>query len=126
MNHLHIKDLELLKNLLKESLAAEEIYEIRQIRVFLENKKYLINKSPFFLILFSNDWIDFDSFGNRDNSMRFYTITQKNKLRNVIGIQVEEFKNGTRRESLVYYKKINWLLYKLLINKFNAIWISEK
>lgn len=111
-----------IKENINNEFKQEDIKEIRLIRVLSGYKlKYLENKSPFKLLLFSNDDLYFINETTAEDCIMFYTIKIRKKIY-VIGLHTIYYDNGTRKEDVVYNKEISTFLYFLLISKYNIIY----
>lgn len=95
------------------------IKEIRLIRVLSGYKlKYLDNKSPFRLLLFSNDDLYFINDSTPEDRLMFYTIKIHKDIY-IMGLHTIYYDDRTIKEKVVYNKKISPFLYYLLISKYN-------
>jgi len=108
---------------LNNYFLLDDIAEIRYAKVYRECKlKYLINKSPYWFLLFENDLIGFRKKGVIEDYATFYFFKLKNKNIHIIGILHQYSDDNVRSEKFIYNKKISLLLFKLLISKYNKVW----
>ncbi len=111
-----------IKENINSGFKQEDIKEIRLIRVLSGYKlKYLENKSPFKLLLFSNDDLYFINETTPEDRLMFCTIKILKKIY-VIGLHTIYYDNGTRKEDVFYNKEISNFLYFLLISKYNIVY----
>lgn len=110
-----------IKENINKGFKQEDIKEIRLIRVLSGYKlKYLENKSPFRLLLFSNDDLYFINETTAEDCISFYTVKIHKDIY-VMGLHTIYYDNETRKEDVVYNKQIPSFLYHLLISKYNTV-----
>ncbi|SEM42460.1 hypothetical protein SAMN05421856_103150 [Chryseobacterium taichungense] len=110
-----------IKENISKVFKQEDIKEIRLIRVLRGYKlKYLENKSPFRLLLFSNDDLYFINETTAEDCISFYTFKIHKDIY-IMGLRTIYYDNGTRKEDVVYNKQIPSFLYHLLISKYNTV-----
>lgn len=123
MNDQFVENFNQLNLALKNLFLLNDINEIRYAKVYREYKlKYIINKSPYWFLLFENDLIGFKKKGVIEDYTTFYFLRLKNKNIHIIGISHQYSDDNVRNEKFIYNKKISLLLYKLLISKYNKVW----
>ena len=119
--HLGTELFDLIKYHCENDFAFDNNIEIRFIKVLKANKiKYLKNCSPWFLILFQNEFINFKENGIKENHICFYSINLKNTNHvYLVGIEFKFYENGTKSETKFYQKLINPILNNLLKTKYD-------
>ena len=124
--HLGFELYDLIKYHCENDFVFDKNIEMRFIKVLKADKiKYLKNSSPWFLVLFQNDFVDFTENGVKKNHICFYSINLKNTKRiYLVGIEFKFYEDGTKSETKFYQRLINPILNKLLKTKYDISYIQ--
>jgi len=122
MKNLFIKELDYLQFHIGKNIDINSIIEIRTLKVLFYSKlDFIKNKLPYILHFVSNDSIGFKN-GIKDDFITFYSLrTSKSKDVFLVGISIEYFKDGTKKEEKIYYDKISKLSYGILKSKHDIV-----
>lgn len=125
MNNKFVEKFNKLNLVLNNHFLLNNSTEIRYSKVYRKSKlKYIVNKSPYWILLFENDLIGFRKKEVIEDYATFYFLKLKDKSIHLIGILHQYSDDNVRSEKLIFNKKISFLLYYLLVSKFNKIWKS--
>ncbi|RTY77719.1 hypothetical protein EKL97_14890 [Flavobacterium sp. LS1P28] len=123
MNNKFVEKFNKLNLVLNNHFLLNNSTEIRYSKVYRKSKlKYIVNKSPYWILLFENDLIGFRKKEVIEDYATFYFLKLKDKSIHIIGILHKYSDDNVRTEKLIFNKKISFLLYYLLISKFNKAW----
>ena len=123
MNNKFVEKFNKLNLVLNNHFLLNNITEIRYSKVYRKSKlKYIVNKSPYWILLFENDLIGFRKKEVIEDYATFYFLKLKDKSIHLIGILHQYSDDNVRSEKLIFNKKISFLLHYLLVSKFNKIW----
>lgn len=124
MNTDFIKELEYINFHTKNSFKILNVQEIRIIKVLKKSNMHLFDLcSVCSLFFLSNDFLDFDKNGLKTDNLTIYSVKMlQSKEIFILGILIEYFKDGTKKESLYCSKKINKITYMFLKSKYDILW----